>query len=175
MIGMHILHANGSVGVVTGWKIVLGVTMMYNLEAAQDHTFTVGDGQWVVHNCPNPDETPPSFRTKGLPTDAYRSGSPDLDLTLGKPDVDSRTGNVKMGLSNGLSHFDRIVSYFEGKTVYELSAGTEAPDGLTWSYKWNSTVGAYHIGLQSEPGTTMSQDVYESIAEILRASYKEKS
>ncbi len=54
MIGMHILHANGSVGVVTGWKIVLGVTMMYNLEVAQDHTFTVGDGQWVVHNCGNP-------------------------------------------------------------------------------------------------------------------------
>jgi hypothetical protein len=24
---------------------------MYNLEVAQDHTFTVGDGQWVVHNC----------------------------------------------------------------------------------------------------------------------------
>jgi len=25
--------------------------VMYNLEVAQDHTFTVGDGQWVVHNC----------------------------------------------------------------------------------------------------------------------------
>lgn len=24
---------------------------MYNLEVAQDHTFTVGQGQWVVHNC----------------------------------------------------------------------------------------------------------------------------
>jgi hypothetical protein len=23
---------------------------MYNLEVAQDHTFTVGDGQWIVHN-----------------------------------------------------------------------------------------------------------------------------
>jgi RHS repeat-associated protein len=56
MIGMHILHANGSVGVVTGWEIVLGVTMMYNLEVAQDHTFTVGDGQWVVHNCTIPDD-----------------------------------------------------------------------------------------------------------------------
>jgi hypothetical protein len=27
---------------------------MYNLEVAQDHTFTVGVGQWVVHNCANP-------------------------------------------------------------------------------------------------------------------------
>jgi hypothetical protein len=109
------------------------------------------------------------------PFDAYRSGSPDeLDLTLGKPDVD-KTGNVKMGWSNGLSHFDRIVSYFEGKTVYKLSAGTEAPDGLFWSYKWNSTVGAYHIGLQPEPGITMSQDVYEAIVEILRSAYETSS
>jgi hypothetical protein len=24
---------------------------MYNLEIAQDHTFTVGEGEWIVHNC----------------------------------------------------------------------------------------------------------------------------
>ncbi len=24
---------------------------MYNLEVARDHTFTVGVGEWVVHNC----------------------------------------------------------------------------------------------------------------------------
>ena len=38
-------------GVVTGWSIVASSKTMYNLEVAQDHTFTVGDGQWVVHNC----------------------------------------------------------------------------------------------------------------------------
>src|SRR5260370_523932 len=27
---------------------------MYNLEVQQDHTFTVGDGQWVVHNSCDP-------------------------------------------------------------------------------------------------------------------------
>jgi len=35
---------------IVGWKVVLGVKAMYNLEVAQDHTFTVGVGQWVVHN-----------------------------------------------------------------------------------------------------------------------------
>ena len=50
-LGMHVERANGSVGVVTGWSIVAGAKTMYNLEVAQDHTFTVGDGQWVVHNC----------------------------------------------------------------------------------------------------------------------------
>jgi len=49
-LGMHILRADGRVGVVTGWKVVPGTKAMYNLEVAQDHTFTVGDGQWVVHN-----------------------------------------------------------------------------------------------------------------------------
>lgn len=48
--GMHILRADGSTGTVTDWKVVPGTKVMYNLEVAQDHTFTVGDGQWVVHN-----------------------------------------------------------------------------------------------------------------------------
>ncbi len=50
-LGMHLLRADGRVGVVTGWKVVPGTQVMYNLEVAQDHTFTVGAGQWVVHNC----------------------------------------------------------------------------------------------------------------------------
>jgi len=50
-LGMHLLRADGHVGVVTGWKVVPGTQVMYNLEVAQDHTFTVGAGQWVVHNC----------------------------------------------------------------------------------------------------------------------------
>ena len=50
-LGMHVLRADGSVGVITGWKVVPGLATMYNLEVAQDHTYTVGDGAWVVHNC----------------------------------------------------------------------------------------------------------------------------
>ncbi|MHB8598471.1 MAG: RHS repeat-associated core domain-containing protein [Ktedonobacteraceae bacterium] len=49
-LGMHVLRADGNVGVVTGWKVVPGTKAMYNLTVAQDHTFTVGVGQWVVHN-----------------------------------------------------------------------------------------------------------------------------
>ncbi len=50
-LGMHVLRADGTYGVVTGWKVVAGSMTMYNLEVAQDHTFTVGAGEWVVHNC----------------------------------------------------------------------------------------------------------------------------
>ena len=45
------LRADGRIGVITDWHIVPGVKLMYNLEVAQDHTFVVGDGQWIVHNC----------------------------------------------------------------------------------------------------------------------------
>ena len=50
-LGMHVVEANGHVGVISAWTIVPGVKTMYNLEVAQDHTYTVGVGQWVVHNC----------------------------------------------------------------------------------------------------------------------------
>jgi hypothetical protein len=46
-LGMHVLNADGTVGTVTGWKVVLGTQVMYNLEVAQDHTYTVGVGEWV--------------------------------------------------------------------------------------------------------------------------------
>jgi hypothetical protein len=50
-LGMHVVEADGQVGVISGWKVVSGIKVMYNLEVAQDHTFVVGVGQWVVHNC----------------------------------------------------------------------------------------------------------------------------
>ncbi len=49
-LGMHVVEADGQVGVITGWALVLGVMTMYNLEVAHDHTFTVGNAQWIVHN-----------------------------------------------------------------------------------------------------------------------------
>src|SRR5579885_1572455 len=49
-VGMHVQRADGGFGVVTGWKTVTATKTMYNLEVQQDHTFAVGDGEWVVHN-----------------------------------------------------------------------------------------------------------------------------
>src|SRR5260370_42444489 len=50
---MHVLRADGTYGVVTGWKVVPGSEGVYNLTVAYDHTFVVGTNQWVVHNtCP---------------------------------------------------------------------------------------------------------------------------
>jgi len=62
-VGMHVVRADGRMGVITKWTIVPGVKMIYNLEVAQDHTFTVGDGQWIVHNCNPSDLVNPTART----------------------------------------------------------------------------------------------------------------
>ena len=43
-LGMHVVEADGHMGVITGWAVVPGTMTMYNLEVAQDHTFTVGAG-----------------------------------------------------------------------------------------------------------------------------------
>jgi hypothetical protein len=48
---MHVLRADGQYGVITGYRVVPGSSVMYNLEVQQDHTFVVGSGEWVVHNC----------------------------------------------------------------------------------------------------------------------------
>jgi RHS repeat-associated protein len=62
-MGMHVVEANGGVGMITGWKVVPGVKTMYNLEVQQNHTYTVGMGQWVVHNCG--DDTTTLYRAIG--------------------------------------------------------------------------------------------------------------
>ncbi len=52
--GMHVLEADGSYGVVAKLAVVPGAQWMYNLTVSQDHTYTVGLEQWIVHNtsCP---------------------------------------------------------------------------------------------------------------------------
>ena len=49
-LGMHIIEVGGRIGVVTGWQSKPDIQVMYNLEVTSDHTYTVGAGQWVVHN-----------------------------------------------------------------------------------------------------------------------------
>lgn len=50
VVGMHVMRADGQMGIVTGWRVVGGSQAMDNLEVAQDHTFVVGTGNWIVHN-----------------------------------------------------------------------------------------------------------------------------
>ncbi|HLG76764.1 MAG TPA: polymorphic toxin-type HINT domain-containing protein, partial [Ktedonobacteraceae bacterium] len=48
--GMHVREADGRYGTVVMLVVVPGAMWTYNLTVAQDHTSTVGVGQWIVHN-----------------------------------------------------------------------------------------------------------------------------
>ncbi len=81
-LGMHVVEANGQTGVVSGWKVVPGVMTMYNLEVAQDHTFVVGAGMWVVHNCGIDDAFLPKNRYPEAAStleEAREAGQPSLN------------------------------------------------------------------------------------------------
>jgi hypothetical protein len=87
-LGMHIVEANGQTGIVSGWKVVPGAMTMYNLEVALDHTFVVGMGMWVVHNC--------SFGDTAKLTDHFNRHGTDFGLTS-----ESEYENAAKGSFNG--------------------------------------------------------------------------
>ncbi len=90
-LGMHVLRADGTYGVVTSWKVVPGTQVMYNLEVAQDHTFTVGDGQWVVHNrCGS-----------GKPHGPEQVSQTVRDLAQITDDMRAASGTVRMSEESG--------------------------------------------------------------------------
>jgi RHS repeat-associated protein len=86
-LGMHVVEADGQVGVITGWVLVPGVMTMYNLEVAHDHTFTVGSAQWIVHNTCDPE----TLRELGTSTD---NACTNLDLGPRMTNVNKATPNV---------------------------------------------------------------------------------
>jgi hypothetical protein len=78
-LGMHVLRADGTYGVVTGWKVVPGTQVMYNLEVAQDHTFTVGTEQWVVHNHCGPGANGEGFANQNQLNNHFTQHNPEFN------------------------------------------------------------------------------------------------
>ncbi|MGH2496411.1 MAG: RHS repeat-associated core domain-containing protein [Ktedonobacteraceae bacterium] len=70
-VGMHVVSANGSIGTIMVLKVIPGAMTMYNLEVARDHTYTVGVGEWIVHNCGGWNERPFDDSFNGLEGASY--------------------------------------------------------------------------------------------------------
>lgn len=49
-IGNAIRRADGEFGTVEAIEFAATPQVMYNMTVADAHTYTVGDGEWVVHN-----------------------------------------------------------------------------------------------------------------------------
>ncbi|RAQ97538.1 hypothetical protein [Thermogemmatispora tikiterensis] len=101
------------------------------------------------------------FTTTTLVTDAYRAVDQEtkqLSLTLKPRDFDK-------GRIEGLSHFDRPVSFLEGP-YYKLPKGTEAPAGLVFKYSWRSW-GAYHISIAPANKTMTEEEYYQALQGLI--------
>ena len=59
---MHVRKADGSYGAVKSVTTKTSAREMYNLTVGAAHTYFVGDGQWLVHNC----ESLPNTANKAL-------------------------------------------------------------------------------------------------------------
>ena len=106
-LGMHVLRADGTYGIVTGWKVVSGVKAMYNLEVAQDHTFVVGVGEWVVHNCgSSPLSQQADLEAKGLSNDGISTFGRSR-TTVGVAYVQDSEGSVTRLVSMNSSSMSR--------------------------------------------------------------------
>lgn len=54
-VGERVVRADGSTATVAAVRAVAGVAVMYDLTIGVIHTFLVGNGRYVVHNCPGGD------------------------------------------------------------------------------------------------------------------------
>jgi hypothetical protein len=66
--GEPVVTLDGATGTVAWVHVVPGQTEMYNLTVTTDHTYGVGDGQWVVHNVGCGGNASPSKGSIGVAT-----------------------------------------------------------------------------------------------------------
>jgi hypothetical protein len=137
-LGMHVRRADGSIGTVTGWKLIPGILTMYNLEVAQDHTFTVGNGQWVVHNSDCGGEIESQFPGDYLSQKADMVGTPGSvksgvyvnDLGVAEPwlaqydEYGRLQGRTDISIGNKVENYDAI--HYHEYTYGEVQ-GNNAP------------------------------------------------
>ncbi len=145
-LGMHIVEANGQVGVVSGWRMVPGVKVMYNLEVAHDHTFVVGVGMWIVHNCAKTGDLFRGGNTTTSKIDNIRIGK---DIT---PDNDGLIHPGGGGISLDSSRENLVSS---GYKPWKMSA-SDVPEGLQLRNDHGT-----HVLL--EPGRSMTVDEFKGL------------
>ncbi len=59
-LGEQALRADGTTAIAVVLRVVSGAASMWDLTVSHIHTFAVGDGQFVVHNCASGGGNPPS-------------------------------------------------------------------------------------------------------------------
>jgi RHS repeat-associated protein len=94
-VGMHTRSADGTSGLVGSVDFSGGPATMYNLTVDVAHTFFVGEGEWLVHNCadtPKPDFLVTSGGTAVPATRTAVETSLDRAGFVSRPSVPWRPG-----------------------------------------------------------------------------------
>ncbi|HVM29949.1 MAG TPA: LamG-like jellyroll fold domain-containing protein [Candidatus Limnocylindrales bacterium] len=105
-IGMRVPSASDEPGVVTAVDFSGGPAIMYNLTVEVAHTYFVGEGEWLVHNCERVRDALGRF-TSGNPgsrisevaeADVWRAvrSKPGWDVLEGRVTVRSSTGRARV-------------------------------------------------------------------------------
>jgi len=128
-LGMHMQRADGTYGVVTGWKVVAGSEVMYNLEVAQDHTFTVGIQQWVVHN-----QCGPNVMEGTTTQDLYRQGGINAGPKLGYAREGSEASGGIVSSDKGTSLWASMFTGEKPQGWWKLPVGSSIPEGYRFVF-----------------------------------------
>jgi hypothetical protein len=145
VIGMHVVRSDGSVGTLVKWQVVPGANDMYNLEVAQDHTFTVGDGQWVVHNCP---------------FDSYSNPQTGQDNPFTGPNGTPADDEFDPRGLQGASLTDIMAKLPPGAQAIGFTPNATVESGLKWRWKdsfgrtWEVEVHSPDIGPNAGPNAS---------------------
>jgi hypothetical protein len=86
--GMRVVRADGTPAVVVGMRAVPGAAAMWNLTVSQVHTYAVGAGQYVVHNCGSGATRDDPFEAH-LPRERYPETAGHIEdaVANGQPDI----------------------------------------------------------------------------------------
>ena len=135
-LGLHVQRADGSFGLVLGNVIVQQPQRMYNLTVEVAHTFFVGEGQWLVHNCAKKQPGASGLDEITLPTEpTYEAARNKALKILGEIDPATRSPYVS-----------RLPS---SKAVGRVVGFTTKVNGVFKRFRidWDPTKGA-HINVE---------------------------
>jgi len=92
-LGDQVQQLDGATATVVGLKLIAGTAAMYDLTVSNVHTFAVGNGQFVVHNCGSY-AMKADMEAKGLWDEGITTNFGKNRTTVGVAYVQDEGGNI---------------------------------------------------------------------------------